>query len=155
RIHPLKEDTFILDFVNDREEIRDAFKTYYEGAEMGEEVDPAHMYQLKAELDASGIYLPEERERFCQIYFKPKQTQSAADHQAMNAALDPGVSRFSALQQKSEDETELWRGNVQSFRNLNSFLSQVIPYQDSDLEKLYVFLRHLSAKLPRRRSGQA
>ena len=35
RIHPLKEDTFVLDFVNDREEIREAFKTYYEGAEMG------------------------------------------------------------------------------------------------------------------------
>ena len=35
RTHPLKEDTFVLDFVNDREEIREAFKTYYEGAEMG------------------------------------------------------------------------------------------------------------------------
>ena len=57
RIHPLKEDTFVLDFVNDREEIREAFKTYYEGAEMGEEVDPARMYQIKAELDATGIYL--------------------------------------------------------------------------------------------------
>ena len=41
RTHPLKEDTFVLDFVNDREEIREAFKAYYEGAEMGEEVDPA------------------------------------------------------------------------------------------------------------------
>jgi type I restriction enzyme R subunit len=48
RIHPLKEDTFVLDFVNKREEIQEAFKTYYEGAEMGEEVDPARMYQLKA-----------------------------------------------------------------------------------------------------------
>ena len=43
RIHPLKEDTFVLDFVNKREEIQEAFKTYYEGAEMGEEVDPARM----------------------------------------------------------------------------------------------------------------
>jgi PRTRC genetic system protein E len=94
RIHPLKEDTFVLDFVNDRAEIWEAFKTYYEGAEMGEEVDPARMYQIKAELDASGIYLPEELERFCQVYFKPKQWQSAADHQAMNAVLDPAVSRF-------------------------------------------------------------
>src|SRR5205807_5633307 len=92
RIHPLKEDTFVLDFVNDREEIREAFKTYYEGAEMGEEVDPAHMYQLKGELDASGIYLTEEVVRFCDVYFKPKQRQSAMDHQAMNAALDPAVS---------------------------------------------------------------
>ncbi len=96
RIHPLKEDTFVLDFVNDREEIREAFKTYYEGAEMGEEVDPARMYEIKGELDASGIYLDEEVERFCAVYFKPKQRQSALDHQAMNAALDPAVSRFTA-----------------------------------------------------------
>ena len=155
RIHTLKEDTFVLDFVNEREEIQEAFKTYYEGAEFGEEVDPARMYQLKAELDASGVYLAEERDRFCQIYFKPKQRQSAADHQAMNAALDPAVSRFSARQQENEDEAELWRGKLQAYRNLYGFLSQVIPYQDSDLEKLYVFLRHLGAKLPRRRGGPA
>lgn len=153
RIHPFKEDTFVLDFVNDREEIREAFKTYYEGAEMGEQVDPARMYQLRAELDSSGIYLAEEMNRFCEVYFKPKQRQSAADHQAMNAALDPPVSRFTVLQKEKEDEAELWRGKYQAFRNLYAFLSQIIPYQDSDLEKLYVFLRHLGRKLPRRRSG--
>ncbi len=155
RIHPLKEDTFVLDFVNDREEIREAFKVYYEGAVMGEEVDPARMYQIKGELDASGIYLAEEVERFCAVYFKPKQKQSAMDHQAMNAILDPAVSRFTARLEENEEEAELWRGKVQAFRNLYGFLSQVIPYQDSDLERLYVFLRHLAAKLPRRRSGPA
>jgi type I restriction enzyme R subunit len=155
RTHPLKEDTFVLDFVNDREEIREAFKVYYEGAGMGEEVDPARMYAIKGELDASGIYLAEEVERFCAVYFKPKQRQSAQDHQTMNAALDPAVSRFSVLQREKEAEAELWRGNVQAFRNLYGFLSQVIPYQDSDLERLYVFLRHLAAKLPRRRGGPA
>jgi type I restriction enzyme R subunit len=153
RIHPLKEDTFILDFVNDPEEIREAFKVYYEGAEMGEQVDPARMYQIKGELEGSGIYLAEEVQRFCEIYFKPKQRQSAADHEAMNAALDPAVERFKHLQRGNEDEAELWRGKAQAFRNLYGFLSQVIPYQDSDLEKLYVFLRHLAAKLPRRTNG--
>ncbi|MBC2710995.1 MAG: DEAD/DEAH box helicase family protein [Desulfosarcina sp.] len=155
RTHPLKEDTFVLDFVNDREEIREAFKTYYEGAEMGDEVDPARMYQIQGELDSSGVYLPEEVERFCSIYFKPKQRQSAADHQAMNASLDPAVSRFAARQNDDENEAELWRGKMQAFRNLYGFLSQVIPYQDSDLERLYIFLRHLSPKLPRHRSGPA
>ena len=155
RIHPLKEDTFVLDFVNDRNEIREAFKTYYEGAEMGEEVDPARMYLIKGELDSSGIYLDEEVERFSAVYFKPKQRQSALDHQAMNAALDPAVSRFATFLREDENEAELWRGRVQAFRNLYAFLSQVIPYQDSDLERLYVFLRHLSPKLPRRESGPA
>ncbi len=155
RIHPLKEDTFVLDFVNDREEIREAFKTYYEGAEMGEEVDPARMYAIKGELDASGIYLDEEVERFSAIYFKPKRRQSALDHQTMNAALDPAVSRFTVRRNDNEAEAENWRGKVQAFLNLYGFLSQVIPYQDSDLERSYVFLRHLAAKLPRRKSGSA
>ena len=155
RTHPHKEDTFVLDFVNDREEIREAFKAYYEGAEMGEEVDPARMYAIKEELDASGIYLAEEVERFCKVFFKPVRKQSRQDHQAMNAALDPAVSRFAARHKEDEKEAELWRGKVQAFRNLYGFLSQVIPYQDSDLERLYTYLRHLSPKLPRRRSGPA
>lgn len=155
RTHPLKEDTFVLDFVNDRDEIREAFKTYYEGAEMGEPVDPARLYAIQGELDASGVYLAEEVERFCAVFFKPRPRQSPLDHQAMNAALDPAVARFAVHQEDDADEAELWRGKVQAFLNLYVFLSQVIPYQDSDLERLYVFLRHLAAKLPRRKTGPA
>ena len=155
RTHPLKEDTFVLDFVNDREEIREAFKVYYEGAEMGEEVDPGKMYEVKGELDASGIYLEEEIRRFCAVYFKPRQRQSVQDHKEMNAALDPAVSRFDELWEEDEDGAELLRGKIQVFRNLYGFLSQIIPYQDTDLERLHVFLRHLAPKLRKRRSGPA
>lgn len=149
RNHPLKEDTFVLDFVNDADEIQKAFKKYYEGAELGQEVDPQRMYQIQTELDAEGIYLIDEVERFCEIYFKPRRKQSPADHQALNTSLDPAVSRFITYHREDEDKANIWRKNLKSFRSLYSFLSQVIPYQDSDLEKRYVFYRHLSAKLPR------
>ena len=122
---------------------------------MGEEVDPARMYEIKGELDASGIYLDEEVERFSAVYFTPKRRQSASDHRTMNAALDPAVSRFTVRRENDEEAAEDWRGKVQAFLNLYGFLSQVIPYQDSDLERLYVFLRHLATKLPRRKSGPA
>ena len=154
RMHPLKEDTFVLDFANSPDEIREAFKQYFEGAEMGEEAEPNRMYAIKAELDASSIYLAEEVQRFIAVYFKPKQRQSAADHQAMNATLDPAVDRFAALQLEDEEQAELWRGKLNAFRNLYAFLSQVIPYQDSDLERLYTFLRFLSPKLPKRATGE-
>ncbi|MBW4622135.1 MAG: DEAD/DEAH box helicase family protein [Cyanosarcina radialis HA8281-LM2] len=150
RIHPLKEDTFVLDFVNDREEIRAAFGQFYEGAEMGEEATPEQLYQLIAELDRAGIYLNEEVDRFCSIYFKPKKRQNQSDHQAMNAALDPAVDRFIHWQTDNPDAATIWRDRLTAFRHLYTFLSQVIPYQDSDLEKRYVFLRYLSTKLPRR-----
>lgn len=154
RTHALKEDTFVLDFVpENREEVAEAFRAYVDGAVMGDEVDPARLYEIKAELDASGVYLDVEVDRFTDIYFKPRQRQSPADHQAMNAALDPAASRFSARQVEDPDAAELWRGKLNSFKSLYGFLSQVIPYQDSDLERLYIFLRHLSAKLPRRPTG--
>ena len=153
RTHPLKEDTFILDFVNDRQEIQEAFKQFYEGAVMGEEVAPERLYEIKAELDASGVYFSEEVVHFCDVYFKPKERQSAADHKAMNAALDPAVNRFHDLQTNDEDEAELWRGKLYAFRNLYAFLSQIIPYQNSDLERLYTYLRHLASKLPKRSTG--
>jgi Type I restriction modification DNA specificity domain len=153
RIHPLKEDTFVLDFVNDPNEIRDAFKTYFEGAEIGEAVDPARMYEIKSELDSDGVYDAIDVESFSAVYFKPRQRQSPNDHQLMNAALDPGVSHFKELQKKNPDEAELWRSKMLAFCNLYAFLSQIIPYQDSDLERLYVFLRHFATKLPRRSGG--
>lgn len=89
------------------------------------------------------------------MFFKPKARQNANDHQQMNVALDPAVSRFRALKTERDPEAESWRGKLQAFRHLYAFLSQIIPYQDSDLEKLYTFLRHLAAKLPRRASGPA
>jgi type I restriction enzyme R subunit len=59
------------------------------------------------------------------------------------------------LGKEDEAAAEVRRGKLQAFRNLYGFLSQVIPYQDSDLERLYVFLRHLATKLPRRGAGAA
>jgi type I restriction enzyme R subunit len=149
----LKDDTFVLDFVNEPGEIQEAFRQYYEGSAMGEQVDPDKLYEVKAELDASGIYLQSEVVEFARVFFAPKRRQSPSDHKAMNAILDQAVARFVQVQNNEEEEAELWRGKVQAFRNLYGFLSQVIPYQDSDLEKLFTYLRHLALKLPRRKSG--
>lgn len=153
RTHPLKNDTFVLDFVNDPGEIQEAFRQYYDGSVMGEEVDPDRLYEIKTELDASAIYLDEEVDAFAKVFFAPKRRQSPSDHKTMNAILDQAVARFTALQQSEEEVAELWRGKIQAFRNLYSFLSQVIPYQDSDLEKLFTYLRHLALKLPKRKTG--
>lgn len=155
RTHPLKDDTFVLDFVNDPAEIQEAFRQYYEGSVMGEQVDPDKLYEVKAQLDASGIFLQTEVDEFSQVFFAPKRRQSPGDHRAMNAILDQAVARFKQVQDSEEEEAELWRGKLQAFRNLYGFLSQVIPYQDSDLEKLFTYLRHLALKLPKRKSGPA
>lgn len=154
RTHSLKEDTFVLDFYEDnRESVQEAFKQYYEGAVMGEEPDPARLYELKGDLDQADVYRHEEVVRFAEVYFAPKERQSPSDHQKMNAVLDMAVDRFAKWREQDEEEAELWRGKLVAFRNLYGFLSQIIPYQDSELERLYTFLRYLGTKLPRRGTG--
>jgi len=162
RTHPGKEDTFVLDFYNDREEILKAFQDYYEVTSVGDQADPHQMYALQSQLNGAGVYHQQEVEDFCKVFFKPRATHTAADHGAMNAILDRAVERFKALRdelqtelpekewrQAKEDAQEEFRSRLQAFRSLYAFLSQVIPYQDSDLEKLYSFARFLVTKLPR------
>jgi type I restriction enzyme, R subunit len=150
RTCPGKEDTFVLDFVNKTEEIYEAFKPYYEVTHVGEEADPRQLYDLQSKLDERHVYHSDEVEEFCKVFFKAKAVQTPSDHAKINAIIDPAVTRFKAL---DEEEAEEFRGLLITFRNLYSFLSQVIPYQDSDLEKLYTYARFLLSKLPRRTAG--
>ena len=69
----------------------------------------------------------------------------------MNAVLDAVVERF---RDRGEEEREEFRGQLTAYRNLYAFLSQIIPYQDTDLERLYAFARNLLAKLPPPSDGQ-
>jgi type I restriction enzyme R subunit len=147
RTHAGKEDTFILDFVNETSEILEAFKPYYEKTTIGEEADPRQLYELQAKMDAKHIYYKEDVEGFCRIFFKNRFTQSPSDHAIMNSFIDPAVARFEKL---DKDAREEFRSLLYTFRNLYAFLSQIIPYQDSDLEKLYTYIRFLINKLPRR-----
>jgi type I restriction enzyme R subunit len=143
RIHSGKEDTFILDFVNEPKEIQDAFQPYYEQTTVGEQADPNQLYELKARLDAYQVYYIQEVEQFAKIFYKPKEKQTPTDHAKMNACLDPAVNRL-------EEKQEEFRKALVAYKNLYSFLSQVMPFQDTDLEKLYSYIRFLLTKLPKR-----
>lgn len=145
-----KEDTFVLDFVNKADDILEAFKPYYEQTAVGEQAEPRQLYELQAKLEGEHVFHNTEVENFCRIFFKPKATQTPQDHAAMNSFIDPAVTRFNALDEEKQDE---YRSLLGTFRNLYSFLSQVIPFQDTDLEKLYTFVRFLLSKLPRRQTG--
>jgi len=147
-----KEDTFVLDFRNTREEIYKSFKPFYEVTKADELTDPQHMYRLQGQIGERQVIFESEINDFCTVYFAPKRKESVHDHAKMNGVLDLAVERFKEL---DEDEQEEFKSLCVNFRNMYAFLSQVIPYQDSDLEKLYTYLRFLLTKLPRRASGTA
>jgi len=152
RTHPGKEDTFVLDFVNDTKEILDSFQPYYEQTLVGEQAQPQQLYELQAKLDAQQVYYKAEVDEFARVFYRPKETQSLADHAKMNACLDPAVERFKKLEEVKREE---FRGWLTAYRNLYSFLSQIIPFQDLDLEKLYGYIRFLLTKLPPKNTGNS
>ena len=152
RIAPGKSRTFVLDFANEEEDIYKAFKPYYETTPVGENADPHRLSELQHRLLEWTIFTPADVTGFAEVWYRGKRDHSATDHRAMNAVLDAVVQRF---QDRGEEEREEFRGQLTAYRNLYAFLSQIIPYQDTDLERLYAFVRNLLAKLPPPGDGQA
>ena len=150
RTCPGKEDTFILDFRNKPEEIYKAFKPYYEDTPTESLTDAQHLYRLQHQILETKLIFEEEVKAFCAVYFKPRRKETVNDQSQMSGVLDQAVERFKA---RPEEEREEAKTLLVNFRNMYGFLSQVIPYQDSDLEQLYTYLRFLLTKLPRRDTG--
>jgi type I restriction enzyme, R subunit len=145
-----KEDTFILDFRNKPEEIYKAFKPYYEDTPSEPLTDAQHLYRLQHQIEETRLIHEEEVKAFCGVYFRPRRKETVHDHAEMNGILDQAVERF---KERDEEEREEVKTLLVNFRNMYGFLSQVIPYQDSDLEQLYTYLRFLLTKLPKRDTG--
>ena len=145
RIAPGKARTFVLDFANAEDDIYQAFKPYYEATPVGENADPQRLSELQHRLLEWTIFTPAAVTGFAAVWYRAKRDHSVTDHRQLNAVLDAVVQRF---QDRAEDEKEEFRGQLTAYRNLYAFLSQIIPYQDTDLERLYAFVRNLLAKLP-------
>ncbi|MDB9445908.1 type I restriction endonuclease subunit R [Anabaena sp. CS-542/02] len=141
-----KQDTFVLDFVNKPEDIYKAFKPYYEQTPVGETADPQQLNDLSYQLYTWQLFSPDNVNQWCEICFRPKTSLTGREHQKLNTLLDPVVEKYQTLQ---NPEKEQFKSQLTSFRNLYLFLSQIIPYQDSQLEKLYAYGRFLLKKLPR------
>ena len=140
RIYPHKNETMVLDFANEAEEIEKAFAPYYEKTLLSEVTDPNLLYDLQTKLAGFHFYSEEDINRFATLYFDPKATQDK-----LYAALAPVVERYNeALDEEKAD----FKGHLTDYVRLYAFLSQIITFVDTDLEKLYAFGRLLLRKLP-------
>lgn len=141
RTHPPEKiGTMVLDFANESDEIQAAFERYYETTLLSEATDPNLLYETQSSLAGFPVYTEAEVQGFAKIYFDRKSTQDR-----LYAALKPVVERFLAL---PEDEQRDFRGQLTDYARLYAFLAQVLTFADAELEKLYVFARHLRRLLP-------
>ena len=148
RIYPGKEDTFILDFVNDTQEILDSFQPYYEQTTLIETTNPNQLYDLKSKLEASQIFWQSEIDAFCNVFFKKTGSYTGKESAQLNAHIDPAVDRYKAI--GKEEVKEDFKHTLTVYLRLYSFLSQIIPFQDAELEKFYAYGRLLLNKLPKK-----
>ena len=157
-----KTDTFVLDFANEMEDIRESFKPYFEQTEIEEPTDHNHVYDLVNQINQSPVIRELELDEFAKVYFKPLAKQTKKDHGQLNKWIDPAVERYKEEYRDPDggadaytEEGEEFKSTLQSFVRFYGFLSQIIVWQDPDLEKLYAYGRYLLKKLPYRSGGGA
>jgi type I restriction enzyme R subunit len=140
RTYPEKNGTVVLDFANDSAEIKAAFEPYYETTLLSEATDPNLLYEVQSRLSEIPVYTETDVNAFAKVYFDAKATQDR-----LYAALSSVVERYKALAAVDQQD---FRGHLTDYIRLYAFLSQVLTFADSDLEKLYGFARYLRRLLP-------
>ncbi len=140
RAHPKKRDTFVLDFMNSADDIRDAFEPYYRTTFLSEETDPNKLHDLQSELDQQQVYSVTQIDDFVQRYL------AGAARESLDPILDACVATYKdAL---DEDEQVTFKGNAKAFVRVYGFLASILPYSNVAWEKLSIFLTFLVPKLP-------
>lgn len=134
RTHPAKDGTFVLDFVNDAQDIRDAFADYHVRT-VAPPSDPNLLYDTRHALDEYGVLDPGEAAALAGLLLAPE-----VDHPRVHAALTPALERFAAL---ADEERERFRDALARFVRAYAFLSQIVSFADTALERDYLFARAL------------
>jgi type I restriction enzyme R subunit len=138
RIHPLKSDTFVLDFRNDAEDIQKAFEPYY-GKTVAAPTDPNILWDTRSRLDTFDVLRAEEMQSAVSALLSGDGHKA---HAALYALLDPALERY----RKLDDEVALeFKDALDKFVRTYSFVSQIVSFQNTALERDYIYCRALAA----------
>lgn len=142
RIAPGKEDTFVLDFVNDADDIVAAFEPFYRQT-VAAPTDPNILYTLQDRITAAKIIDPDEMAAGVNAILAGGANGSAK----LNAAIDPAVERWKTME--NDTEREAFRTAVRDFTRSYAFLAHIIPFANTSMEELYYYGKYLLTRLPR------
>jgi type I restriction enzyme R subunit len=160
RAYPGKDTTYVLDFINDPEEVLAAFRTYHTTAELEGVTDPHLVFTLKEKLDAAGHYDDGQVDRVVNVLLDPHARQSELIA-ALEPVVDPLVRQYRQWQEKlatakEQNDTHaeqaaqdalnallLFKRDIGTFQRLYSFLSQIFDYGNTAIEKRHLFFKPL------------
>ncbi|MEV4831060.1 type I restriction endonuclease [Micromonospora sp. NPDC049257] len=155
RTHPLKTqgDVFVLDFVNEAGDVAAHFRPYFETAATTP-TDPNLLYTAQHAVTGYPVLVESEMQAYAEALLAAEakattDTGLQRAHAALYRFTEPAVDRFKALAEQDPEAATGFRSALRDYTRMYAFLSQVVPYHDEDLERLYLYGRALLNRLPR------
>lgn len=139
-----KTDTFVLDFINKREDIQEAFQPFYQETMLDREVNTDLLYQVQKELRVFSVYSDDDIKTFCDEYYSYGRQDSRAMGR-MTSILKPVADRYDKL---TPDERYQFRRLCRNLIKWYGYITQIVRMFDQELHKEYVFLGYLLKLLP-------
>jgi type I restriction enzyme R subunit len=138
---PLKQDTMVLDFVNEQDVIQASFQDYYQKTELEGATDPNKLYNLKYTLEQMHVFTPEDVAEFVELFVRKKVTSEK---------LQPFFQRIvtTGYASQSAENKDRFRKETARYVRQYSFISQIMTFTDTSLEKFYLFAKLLLRQLP-------
>jgi type I restriction enzyme, R subunit len=141
-----KTDTFVLDFVNEPEDILEAFQPYYTSTLLTGETDSYKLYELETEIKSFHLFTKYELDEFCIVFYSEREGDGA-----LQPFLNRAVEKWIEIEE--EEKREEYRSLINSYCRLYSYITQIMDFTDAELEKLFIFLKYLKKKLPKRKGS--
>lgn len=139
RCHPMKHDTFVLDFANKPAMIEQSFSRYYRTTLLSGETDPNKLYDLIATMEEYQVYSTAHVEQLVDLYLNGAERER----------LDPILDACTAVYKNLDTEEQIkFKSSAKAFCRTYGFLGAILPYGDAEWEKLSIFLNLLIPKLP-------
>lgn len=142
RTMPGKDDTFVLDFRNETEDIQRAFAPWFEQTQ-AIPTDPNLLWDTHRALMASPVIFEAEIEPAVRELLAGRRVDN---HGKVYATLDPALTRYEALEREDQDD---FRELLGRYVSIYGFIAQIVSFTDARLERDYIYARALEARLPR------
>ncbi len=149
RTHPDKEDTFILDFVNTKDDILEAFQPFYQETSLSEEVNADLIYKTQKMLRDFHVYDEMDIHHVTAIYFDEEKRKTNQIQAAITNALLPIQKRYNDLNQ---EERYQFRKLCRSFVKWYGYITQIARMFDKEMHEEFIFCSYLSKVIPAERT---
>ena len=146
---PYEKQTFILDFVNDYDDIVADFAKYYTTTLLSNSVTPSSVYDIEAKLDGYYVIDPDDVEKFNALLYKGDITLK--DRISMEFLLQKAKKAIEN-NRTPEEKNEIVL-TIRHFVRFYEFLIQATCFEDKELHKKYQFCSYLQACLKVSTSG--